>query len=244
MFNFAVFALTTFISVNGQLMEVPTDSEIYNSYIENQVTDIGNPLNLVTEEVTESESQSGSESELTATPEPTVEPTAEPSVVVVDNEEEVELLTTAVELLAENSDTVTGTVNSTVLTLMDRMIDSYPSFYKYAGFRTSDDDSYASTLYISKSAKVEGDTITFGEDCVAVDFARQVTNNYTGYIYYNVIESPSASVNVNSGTIVYTNIMKGYPSLGSKSFFSEHWIWVAVFILFASLLFNRRNKND
>ena len=249
MINLAMLALTAFISVNGQLVEVEKDSAAYENYMENAVTDIGDPVNLLTDTVediaeTPAEGTDGTGSVAdpaspTATPAP--EATPEPAVVVVDNEEEVALLTTAVELLAENSDTATGTLNSSVLTLMDRMIDSYPSFMKYAGFRTSEDDSYMSTLYISKRAEVSGYTITFGSDCIAIDFARQTTNNgYSGYIYYTVTDSPNASVNVNSGTIVYTNCMKGYPSLGSKPFVQEHWYWVALFAVFVLFILNRR----
>lgn len=250
-----MLGLTAFVSVNGQLYQVPRDSEVYSQYrsgAEITVEDIellSEVVEPTAEPTTEPTAEPTAESTAEPTTEPTAEPTAsptpEPSVVVVDNEEEVALLSDMVDLLAENSDTATGTLNSSVLALMDRMIDAYPTFYKYAGFRTSEDDSYQSTLYISKDMEVEGDTITFGSDCTAVTFARQTTSSgYSGYIYYNISESPHASVNVNSGTIVYTNCLKGYPTLGTKSFFSEHWIWVAVFVLLASLLFNRRTSHD
>ena len=243
--------LTAFISVNGQVVEVSTDSVEYQNYIENSVTDIGNPANIsfVSEDVLQSDSLVASP---TSIENPVVDNTVSGSdaatyttLLIENNEQEVELLTAAVELLAENSDTATGTVNSSVLTLMDRMIDAYPSYYRYAGFRTSTDDSYASTLYISESAKVSGNTITFGGDCVKVAFARETTNNgYSGYIYYNVSDSPYASVDVNSHSIVYTNCLRGYPTLGNKSFFEENWIWVILFVAGLLILFNRSVKHD
>lgn len=236
--------LTTFISVNGQLIEVDKTSEEYKNYIENSVTDIGNPENIfaTSEEV---ESAQSTEEPLTsvsggdALPSETVEPSV---IIMEENEEEIALMTAMVDLLAENSDSATGTLNSTILTLMDRMIDSYPSYYQYAGFRTDADDSYASTLYISKNASVDGDTITFGSDCIAVEFYRYTTSNYNGYIVYNTYESPYASVTVNSNTIVYTNALDGYPSLGTKPKSSDEWIWIAVLGVVVIVIFTRRNS--
>lgn len=240
--NLMILTLTAFISVNGQVKEVETTSEEYKNYIECSVTDIGNPNNLYTtsEEVAE----------------PTAESTSEPIevttvsggdagtylVVEPNNEEEIALMTTMVDLLAENSDSATGTVNSTILTLMDRMVNNFPSYYKYAGFRTSSSDSYSSTLYISKRADVNGSTVTFGSDCVAIDFYRVTTDNYNGYIVYNVSDSPNASVSVNSDTIVYTNALEGYPSLGTKSQFPEEWLWIGLLAVAVIVIFTRRNN--
>lgn len=237
--NLLTFALTAFISVNGQLVEVEKTSDEYMKYSTESVTDIGNTDNLYT------------------TSEEVIEPTEEPievstvsggdaaTFVVVEpnNDEEIALMSTMVDLLAENSDTATGTLNSSVLTLMDRMIDAYPSYYKYAGFRTDEDDSYASTLYISKSAEVNGNTITFGDDCVAVHFYRNTTNNYSGYLYFNTADSPYASVDVNRNTIVYTNCLDGYPALGTKSVFSEEWLWIGILAVAVIIIFTRRNNN-
>lgn len=236
-------ALTAFISVNGQLVEVEKTSDEYKNYIENAVTDIGNPANIF--EVSE-------EIEPTPSTEPAVEPDtvttvssgdAVPYVMIEqNNEEEIALMTAMVDLLAENSDSATGTINSTILTLMDRMIDSYPSYYQYAGFRTDADDSYASKLYISKQASSNGNTITFGSDCIAVEFYRYTTSNYNGYIVYNTYESPYASVDVGSNTIVYTNVLDGYPSLGTKPKSSDEWIWIGLLGVVVIVIFTRRNN--
>lgn len=239
--NILTLLLTTFISVNGQIMEVSAAEA--TSYEETVVTDIGNPDNLNTTETESAQSTETTETESTETTE--TETTETPTTIIVqDNSEVVALLSEQVELLSENSSSVTGTVNSTVLTLMDRMVDSYPDFYEYAGFRTNEDDSYASTLYIAKKATSDGNTITFSEDCKAVYFYRTTTSTYNGYLYYTVADAPNATLDVTSNSIVYTNVLEGYPTLGTKPQFPTAYVWVIIFaVLFIGIMIRRGNAN-
>lgn len=225
-----VLLVSTFITVNGTVQEVPADSPEYAQYQENVVTDIGNPGNL--------------ETTLSITDEETETVSSGDSATAVDNEQIVSLLAEQVELLAENSTTVTGTINTSVLDLMDRMIDDYPSYYKYAGFRVDSEDSYRTTLYIAKRATVANGNITFSDDCVAVNFYRYTQTGYSSYIYYDITDAPNATVNVNSNSIVYTNALDGYPSLGDKTKTPDEYIWIGIFALFALVFFLRRSKND
>ena len=162
--------------------------------------------------------------------------------VVPDNEEMIALLNEQIELLAENSTSVTGTINSSVLDLMDRMVDSYPDHYKYAGFRTSSDDAYATTLFISKRATVNGNTITFSDDCKAIHFMRTSLSNYNSQVYYEVEASPNASVRVQNDTIVYTNVLDSYPTLGKKAQIPSYLPWLGIFLVGISILFNRKHS--
>lgn len=229
------FMLTSFISVDGNLVET-TASEAM-AYEETVVTDIGNPDNLNATETTEIET-----TEIETTETQTTETTTTQTIYIEDNAEEVALLSEAVELLAENSSSVTGTVNTSVLDLMDRMVDSYPDYYTYAGFRTSQDDSYTTTLYIAKRADTDGNTIIFSEDCIAVDFARYQQSGYSSYIYYNVYDSPNATVDISSRSIVYTNVLDGYPSLGTKSQFPTEYIWISLLLVGVVILFTRKHS--
>lgn len=77
---------------------------------------------------------------------------------------------------------------------------------------------------------------------MSIDFSRYYNNYNTSYIYYTVTPSPNASVNVNGNSIVYTNVLDGYPSLGNKSKVSEEYIWIAVFAILAVVIFVRRNS--
>lgn len=225
--------LTSFISVNGQVME--TTPMIASAYEETVVTDIGNPENVASEETLESELSS----EETFTSETPGETQTE--IVYEDNSQEVMLLSEAVELLAENSASVTGTLNSSVLNLMDRMVDSYPDYYTYAGFRTSSDDNYASVLYISKYADVDGNTITFGEDCKAIHFTRYTESGYSSYLYYDVYDSPNATVDVTTHSIVYTDALESSPALGTKTQIPTEIIWLGFALAGFAIIFTRRH---
>lgn len=240
MLHFMTLLLTTFISVNGHVQTVSADSTEVQAYEQEAVTDIGNPDNL--DSTLSIEETQAPETETTETETSEKEIPEQTIQIVTDNTEEIALLSEAVELMAENSSTVTGTVNTTVLNLMDRMVDSYPDYYKYAGFRIDSDDSYRTTLYLSKRATSDGNTIAFGDDCIAVNFYRYYENNYSSYVYYDVTESPNASVDVNSNSIVYTNALKGYPSLGTKEQTDTSLIWILLLVGASLIIFTRRNK--
>lgn len=245
---------TTFISLNGQLVEVSVGSSEALSYAANAVTDIGDPDNVASftlENPDEtSNGDTGTESpevtpEPTATPEPTStpEPTVTPEPGTEEMGSEAELLSDAVELLAENSTTVTGTINTTVLGLMDRIIDDYPDYYEYAGFRIDSDDAYRATLYISKHGSHENGTITFGDDCIAVDFYRYSNNYASSYVYYEITDTPEATVDISTNTIVYTDVIDGYPALGTRTPQTDENIWLGFFALGMLIIFLRRKNH-
>lgn len=223
-------ALTTFISLDGDVIAVAQNSPEAFSYTETVVTDIGNPDNLDTTlsnpEVSAGDAQFGD-----------MQP------FLYDNSEEITLLSDAVELLAENSSSVTGTMNSTVLNLMDRIIQDYPSYYKYAGLRIDQNDAYRSVLYIAKRATVNGDTITFSDDCIAVNFRRNQSTGANSYVYYDITDSPNATVNVRGDTIVYTNCIKGFPSLSTVEQANEDNFYVLIFAAIICIILIRKKKH-
>lgn len=163
--------------------------------------------------------------------------------LTLDKESElISLLSQSVSLLSENSASVTGTVNSTVLDLMDRMVNGYPD-RKYIAFRTDTDDSYKTTLFLAKRAKVNGKTVTFSEDCIAVHFYRYYNSSSygSGYLYYTVSDSPSASVTIGNQSIVYTNTITGYPTLGDNpsQVTPDYLLLIAIFACILILIFKR-----
>lgn len=213
--------LTSFISVNGQLVPVEENSQEALNYAANVVTDIGVPVTESTEELN-------------------VESTEEVIEELTETEEE---LLPEIDLLAETSVSVTGAVNTTVLGLMDRIIDGYPDDYEYAGFRVDSDDSYRATLYISRHGKKSGDSIVFGDDCIAIDFYRYSISGYSSYIYYDIVSSPDAVLDVSEDTIVYTNVLDGAPSLGTRMPQSSENIWLGFFALGMLMIFLRRKNH-
>lgn len=227
-------ALTTFISVGGNVVEVDANSPEAIAYEQESVTDIGNPDNLVSTLSIEEEIETVSSGDSDTTD----------VIQQTDNTEVIALLNEQVELLAENSSSVSGTINSQVLDMMDRIIDDYPDYYKYAGFRIDADDSYRTTLYIAKKATVENNIITFSDDCIAVNFYRTSNTGYTNYIYYDVTDSPGATVDVGSNTIVYTNVLDAYPSLGTVYKPDSSLIWWSILAVLVTVIIIRRMNDD
>lgn len=227
--------LTAFISSNGNVVAVDLDSTAYQEYIAEADTDIGdNTINESTLSKTaeSSEDETGNIDNDTLSVSDGDSSDGDSSVTYLDTTEMVSLLSDTVELLSENSSTVTGTVNTTVLDMCDRIIDDYPSHYKYAAFRIDSDDSYRTTLYIAKKATYDNGTITFSDDCIAVNFYRTTTSSgYTGYIYYNVSDAPSASVYIGDDSIVYTNVIDGYPTLGNKTPTNNDWLYIMLLVI-------------
>lgn len=234
---------TTFISVNGQILEVAANSSEALQYAANAVTDIGDPENLTAVEeepgASSTDLETGFETDLEQTE--TEENTQEEQTEEIGSE--AELLSDAVDLLAENSTTVTGTINTTVLGLMDRIIDDYPDYYEYAGFRIDSDDAYRATLYISKHGSHENGTITFGDDCIAVDFYRYSNNYASSYVYYEITDTPDATVDISTNTIVYTDVIDGYPALGTRTPQTDENIWLGFFALGMLIIFLRRKNH-
>ncbi len=132
------------------------------------------------------------------------------------DEEILQLMQEQVSLLAESSATVTGSMNSQILDLMERIVNGLPAGYQYAAFRTSTNDQYAASLYIGKKADASGDTVLFGGDCVRVDFLRY-TSSGTSYIYYTIHDAPNSVVHWNNRVLFYTNVLEYHPTLGEPS---------------------------
>lgn len=220
-----IMLLTTFLSLNGQVVQTSVDSPEAVAYEAQTDVDIGD--NTIDESA--QSTVSGGDANL--------------FYVEQNNDEVIALLNEQIELLAENSTTVTGTLNTSVLDLMDRMIDDLPSYYKYAGFRTSVDDAYQATLYLSKTATFANDVITFGDDCIAVRFYRNQYNNYNYYLTYDRYESPNSTVRINDNTIIYTNVVEGFPSLGNHQRFEIEYFWIGIFVILATVIFTRRLSN-
>lgn len=258
MVNLPILLLTTFISIGGQIKEVPVDSPEAVAY-EQTLTDSGKydfdyvPVQKLLlgdgkHEVLYVDTLPDPDTELTVSDGDVAKNTVSSGdiipYVLLDDGEIAGLLNEQIELLAENSSSVTGTLNSTVLDLMDRMVDDLPSYYKYAGFRTNADDAYQATLYLSKDAKYNNNVITFGDDCIAIRFYRlSQGNNYNYYLTYERYESPNSTVTINDNTIIYTNVVDGFPALGNHQKFEIEYFWIGIFVVLASIIFTRRLNN-
>jgi hypothetical protein len=150
----------------------------------------------------------------------------------------------AVVALASETTSALGTVNGTVLDIMDRIVDGLPPSHRYVAFRTSTSDGYLTNLYIAKRVSVNGKALTFSDDCLLVSFDR-VTSGGVQYLRYYYTAVGASTVTVAGNTVVYTNCLPNYPILGrlvvpgSDFGFSLAFVFFGVVV--AYVLFRRKS---
>ncbi|MCM1342671.1 MAG: hypothetical protein NC305_04005 [Lachnospiraceae bacterium] len=122
---------------------------------------------------------------------------------------ELRAISTGQEQAAENY------LSATIVDVMDRVVRAHP-FCKYIGFRTSLNNATDGTLvYGNRSASSSGSVTIY--DGYKVDYYRyQYQSGYQTYYEYRYTVTPVEEYTVNFGTntLVYTNVVPGYPTLG------------------------------
>lgn len=106
-------------------------------------------------------------------------------------------------------------LSQTIVDVMDRVIRSHP-FCRYIGYRTSVNNSTDGTLiYGNRSSGSPGSVTIY--DGYKIDYYRyQYQSGYQTYTEYRYTVTPleEYTVNFGSNTLVYTNALPGYPTLG------------------------------
>lgn len=117
-------------------------------------------------------------------------------------------------------------LSSTIVDLMERVVNSKP-FCKYVAYRTSYDDANAGTMVYGTRCQVSGSTITVTNGYL-VEYYRYRYNTSSNWQYrYTVTPVESYTVNYGSNTLLYTNCLSGYPTLG----INYTWVLIAVIVL-------------
>lgn len=103
-----------------------------------------------------------------------------------------------------------GYPNSSSLSYLEDIVSGYPLHYKYLSFRTDDQYAQSMVLYVAPVASIEGSTVTL-EDCdvVNLDYIRD-TGSYTNYLDRTDSHEDSVTLDIPTGSLVYTNIVPGY----------------------------------
>lgn len=122
---------------------------------------------------------------------------------------ELKAISSGQEQAAENY------LSQTIVDVMDRVVRSHP-FCKYIGYRTSVSNATDGTLvYGNRSSGAPGSVIIY--DGYKVDYYRyQYQSGYQTYYEYRYTVTPvdEYTVKFGSNTLVYTNALSGYPTLG------------------------------
>lgn len=102
-----------------------------------------------------------------------------------------------------------------IVDVMDRVVRSHP-FCKYIGYRTSVNNATDGTLVYGNRSTASPGSVTI-QDGYKVDYYRyQYQSGYQTYTEYRYTVTPfeEYTVNFGSNTLVYTNALSGYPTLG------------------------------
>lgn len=101
-------------------------------------------------------------------------------------------------------------LSATIIDVMERVLKNHP-FCDYVAFRDTLDDSSSGILVYGNRAEVSDNTVVF-PDAFCVRYYRTYTNNRYSY-NYTVQEVSDYVVAFNDYTLLYTNVLEGYPSL-------------------------------
>lgn len=139
-----------------------------------------------------------------------------------DNTVYVQMLE-SMQLLADSSQQ--GYLSSNLVNVFDRLVDN-GSYRYYVAYRGNNEDSNSGYLYLSN--KLNGWQL---EECQVIHMYRVSTgNNYEYTYHYDVSYDDSEWFNLGNGSLYYTNIAPGYPSLGSPVQ-SKIGLWLPVLAL-------------
>lgn len=104
-------------------------------------------------------------------------------------------------------------LSATIIDVMERVVNGRP-FCKYVAYRVSYDDTSAGTLVYGGRCEVTDNSITVynGE---LIEYYRYRTGSSAQWQYrYTVTPVDSYMVSFGDRTLLYTNCLKGYPTLG------------------------------
>lgn len=112
------------------------------------------------------------------------------------------------------SPTFTNYLSSSALETFDRVIDGleFPYYIAYS----YNSDSYHAVLYYGYDFTLNGNILSLSNDVHQVTIYRDRPSSSSSYsYYYNVISVPTQTFSINNNNQYYTNMLEGYPVLGS-----------------------------
>lgn len=137
-------------------------------------------------------------------------------------------------LAAAQSSAAEAYLSTAIIDVMERVVNGKP-FCRYVAYRNSvSDSSTATLLYGTRSSSSSGSSITV-ENGYKIDYYRVAyQNGYQTYYEYKYTINPidEYTVNYSNSTLLYTNCVPGYPTLGFNYSFILLIMVVAVLLIF------------
>lgn len=162
--------------------------------------------------------------------------------------EEVEALVT--EALADsraaNLSIADAYLSSAIVDVFSRVVDGYPTHYKYVAYRTNSTDSNEGYLLIDSTAKVNGNYLEFSPGAKLCRYYREsYTSGYQTYwnYKYSVTETyDTYRIPYANGQLIYTNMVSGFPTLSEHTENYIASILIPVFVCALIIFIMRRKK--
>lgn len=147
---------------------------------------------------------------------------------------------------AANISVADAYLSSAIVDVFSRVVDGCPAHYKYVAYRVNSSDGNEGFLLIGPDAKVNGNYLDFESGTM---FCHYYRSQYTvGYqTYYNYKYDVTQTYDVyrvpyNSGSLIYTNMVSGYPVLSEDNQTHIGSLVIPVFIVFCIFIIFRRMK--
>ena len=134
-----------------------------------------------------------------------------------------DIVTQAMEASTNASvDVANAYLSSAIVDCFSRVVAGLPAGTHYVAYRNNTNDSYEGFLVFDKSGKFTGDSISFSSGILVHYYRYSYQSGYqTYYDYrYSVEDVRDMVVGLNNHSLVYTDLVDGYPTL-STSFDSD-----------------------
>ena len=131
-----------------------------------------------------------------------------------------EIVATALEATTASSiDIANAYLSSSIVDCFSRVVAGLPVGTHYVAYRNNTTDSNEGYLLFGKSGKYNGDSLVFSSGTLVHYYRYQISSgNYYSYDYrYTVEDVSDYSISLNNQSLVYTDLVDGYPTLSTGS---------------------------
>lgn len=121
------------------------------------------------------------------------------------------------DLYSVNEAAANNYLSTTIVSVFDKVVNGAKLGTNYCAWRDQDNDSSSGYLIIGKGS-VNGSTLYFESGAQLCHYYRTYTGSASSYQYYYSVQTTTQQYNISvNNRLVYTDMLPGYPSLGSRS---------------------------
>lgn len=118
---------------------------------------------------------------------------------------------------------------------LDRIVVGLPSYYGYVAYQVSEENY---VLLSGSKYSVNGQSITFGSDCLFVNLVVDSDEN----LQLDTYHISEYVVDIQPSQVVYTNLLDGYPQLGDSEISFSSFIALGMICVVVGSVLNRMSR--